>query len=82
MGFEVRVTILGHIQRGGTPSAFDRLLATRLGVRAVEALCNGEHGVMVGLQRGEITTVPLEQVTGRQRQASLADYEVAQVLAR
>ncbi len=82
IGFEVRVTILGHIQRGGTPSAFDRLLATRLGVKAVEALYGGEHGVMVGLQGRKITTVPLEQVTSRQRQANLAYYEMARILAQ
>jgi len=76
------VTILGHIQRGGTPSAFDRLLATRLGVKAVEALCEGKHGVMVGLQGREIATVPLEQVTSKQRQANLAYYEMAQILAQ
>jgi 6-phosphofructokinase 1 len=67
VGFDVRVTILGHVQRGGRPSAFDRLLATRLGVAAVNELVAGNSGVMVGLRGGEIGTVPLEEVTSCQR---------------
>ncbi|MFN2145688.1 MAG: 6-phosphofructokinase, partial [Anaerolineales bacterium] len=59
LGFHTRVTILGHIQRGGSPTAFDRLLATRLGVKAVEALVAGESEKMVGLKSGEMVLVPL-----------------------
>jgi 6-phosphofructokinase 1 len=62
IGFDLRVTSLGHIQRGGAPGAFDRLLATRLGAAAVDALRRGEHGVLAGLVRGEITTTPLAEV--------------------
>lgn len=62
VGFSTRVTILGHIQRGGRPTAFDRLLSTRLGVNAVEALMNGETDKMVGLQSGGTVLVPLEEV--------------------
>ncbi len=58
-GFESRVTVLGHLQRGGTPSAFDRVLATRLGVRAADAVAAGESGVMVAVQGEAIVTVPL-----------------------
>ena len=58
-GFETRVTILGHIQRGGTPTAFDRVLATRFGVAAIEAVHDGEFGCMVALQSGQIIRVPL-----------------------
>src|SRR5579875_471679 len=58
-GFESRVTILGHIQRGGTPTAFDRVLATRFGVAAVEAVHDGAFDQMVALQGGEIVRVPL-----------------------
>lgn len=54
LGFELRVTTLGHVQRGGAPSAFDRLLATRLGAAATEHLAQAEHGVMVGLLNGRI----------------------------
>lgn len=67
IGFEVRVTILGHVQRGGRPTAFDRLLATRFGVTAVEKLLAGEHGVMVALDQEDIITRKLEEVIGRQR---------------
>src|SRR5207248_6206887 len=60
-GFETRVTILGHIQRGGTPTAFDRVLATRFGVAAIEAVHDGAFGSMVALQAGHIVRVPLEE---------------------
>jgi 6-phosphofructokinase 1 len=58
-GVELRVTVLGHVQRGGIPTAHDRLLATRLGVEAVEAALRGESGVLVSSQPPEIRTVPL-----------------------
>ncbi len=67
IGFEVRVTILGHVQRGGRPTAFDRLLATRFGVAAVEKLLAGEHGVMVALDQDDMVTLKLEEVIGKQR---------------
>jgi 6-phosphofructokinase 1 len=60
-GFETRVTILGHIQRGGTPTAFDRVLATRFGIAAIEAVHDGAFGQMVALRAGEIVRVPLEE---------------------
>jgi len=82
VGFEVRMTILGHIQRGGSPLAFDRLLASRMGIKAVECLVNGEHGVMVGLNGREITPVPLEEVTTKHRAASMEYYEMADMLSR
>lgn len=78
--FEVRLTILGHLQRGGRPSAFDRLLATRMGVRAVELLLDGQQGQMVGLMGREIMTIPLVNACSQQRQANLAYYEMAQML--
>jgi 6-phosphofructokinase 1 len=58
-GFEARITILGHIQRGGSPTAFDRVLATRFGVAAVEAIHDGAFGTMVALASGQIVRVPL-----------------------
>jgi 6-phosphofructokinase 1 len=70
VGFDVRVTILGHVQRGGRPSAFDRLLSTRLGVAAVNELLAGNSGVMVGLNGRKIGTVPLETATSRQREVN------------
>ena len=58
-GYETRVMILGHLQRGGTPTSFDRVLATRMGIRAAEAALAGDHGVMVSCRGPEITLVPL-----------------------
>lgn len=63
-GYETRVTILGHIQRGGTPTAFDRVLATRFGVAAIDAVHDGDFGKMVALQAGEIVRVPLTEGVG------------------
>jgi 6-phosphofructokinase 1 len=82
VGFEVRVTILGHIQRGGSPTAFDRLLATRMGVKAVDYLVNGTCGVMVGLDGREMAPVSLEDVTSKTKSANLEYYALADVLSR
>jgi 6-phosphofructokinase 1 len=82
LGFELRATILGHVQRGGTPGAFDRLLATRLGAAAVERLATGERGVLVGLLQGQITTTPLTEVVANKKPLDLTLLELAQVLAR
>ncbi len=59
--YEVRVSVLGHVQRGGSPSCFDRVLASRLGVKAVESLLDGKSNVMVGLVKDEITLTPLNK---------------------
>ncbi len=64
-GFDTRVTILGHIQRGGTPTAFDRVLATRFGIAAIEAVHDEAYGQMVALQAGEIVRVPLAEAVGQ-----------------
>jgi 6-phosphofructokinase 1 len=82
VGFEVRVTILGHITRGGSPTAFDRMLATRMGVQASTKLMAGERDKMVALSGREIVAVPLEDVISRQRQPNLEYHEMAQMLAR
>jgi 6-phosphofructokinase 1 len=83
VGFEIRLTILGHIQRGGSPTAYDRLLATRMGVDAVNRLLSGESGVMVARTgRGQTTTVPLEEVTTKSRLISDEYYDLADVLAK
>ncbi len=81
-GFEVRITILGHVQRGGKPSHFDRLLATRMGVAAVEALREGKCGYMTALQGRKIVLIPLEEVVQNERQANLEYYRIAQMLAK
>jgi 6-phosphofructokinase 1 len=82
VGFTTRVTILGHIQRGGAPTAFDRLLAARMGSAAVTALMEGKTDLMVGLQGREMMLIPLNEVIGKQRQANLEYYEMAKELAR
>lgn len=60
-GYETRVTILGHVQRGGTPTPFDRVLASRYGIAAIEAVHDGAFGQMVALQANEIVRVPLAE---------------------
>jgi len=82
VGFHTRVTILGHIQRGGHPTAFDRVLAARMGSKAVELLLGSESNVMVGLQGMDITSIPLDEVTSHTRPTALAYYEMAKMLAR
>lgn len=66
-GIETRVTVLGHLQRGGAPSPFDRILATRFGVKAVEMAVNGEFGKMACLRTPDIKAVPLEEAVAEQR---------------
>jgi 6-phosphofructokinase 1 len=63
-GFEVRVTVLGHVQRGGSPNEFDRVLATRYGYHAAELVIAGNFGRMVSLQGTEMTSIPLKWVEG------------------
>jgi len=78
-GLETRVTVLGHLQRGGSPSAFDRLWATRLGVAAVDLVHEGRLGVMVGVQGNLIQPVPVRDTVGRMKTVDLSLYELAQV---
>lgn len=74
-GIETRVTILGHVQRGGTPTAFDRVLATRYGVGAADAAADGDWGSMVALQSDRIVRVRLDEVAGRIRPVDLELYD-------
>ena len=82
LGYELRVTVLGHVQRGGAPGAFDRLLGTKLGAGAVEALARGEHGVLVGQIKGEVVTTPLSEVAERKKPIDPKLFELAKVLAQ
>jgi 6-phosphofructokinase 1 len=82
LGFELRVTTLGHVQRGGAPGAFDRLLATRLGAAATEHLAQGEHGVLMGLLKGEIAATSLAEVVANKKPLDLRLLELARVLAK
>jgi ATP-dependent phosphofructokinase / diphosphate-dependent phosphofructokinase len=79
-GFDTRVTVLGHVQRGGTPTAFDRVLATRFGVAAIEAVHDGGFGTMVALRADEIVRVPLAEAVGQLKTVDPALYHgVAEV---
>ena len=66
-GYESRVVQIGHVQRGGTPTAYDRILSTRFGLAAVDALHNGAVGHMVALRSSQVTTVPLSEVVNKKR---------------
>ena len=78
-GFETRVTVLGHIQRGGTPTAFDRVLATRFGVAAIDAVHDDGFGQMVALQAGSIVRVSLEAAVGELKTVDPELVDVAEV---
>jgi 6-phosphofructokinase 1 len=78
-GFESRVTILGHVQRGGTPVAYDRVLATRFGVAAMDAASGGRFGVMVGLRGTAIVEVPLEDALAQSKLLDPTLYETAEL---
>ena len=77
LGIETRVTILGHVQRGGSPTAFDRILATRFGVAAVELVHAGEFGKMVALQGNRIISIPLESAVNLLKKVDDDFYELA-----
>lgn len=82
IGFELRATILGHVQRGGSPTAYDRLLATRLGAGAVDALVRGETNVLIGMNQSKLTTTPLKDVVGKTKSIDPELFELAKVLER
>ncbi|MCG3159102.1 MAG: ATP-dependent 6-phosphofructokinase [Acidobacteria bacterium] len=82
LGFDLRVTTLGHVQRGGAPGAFDRLLATRLAAAATERLARGEYGVLVGLLDGKIAATPLDEVVANRKTLDPGLLELAGILAK
>ncbi|HEY8523338.1 MAG TPA: 6-phosphofructokinase [Acidimicrobiales bacterium] len=77
-GFETRAIVLGHVQRGGTPTAFDRVLATRFGIAAIDAVHDGAFGTMVALRAGDIVRVPLAEATAELKLIDPKIYEVAE----
>ena len=80
---EIRSVVLGHIQRGGTPSGRDRVLASRMAAKAVEVLNKGEGGVMVGIERNEMVTHTLEETCSVEKRKSIEkDYELALLLSK
>ena len=78
-GYEARVTILGHVQRGGTPNAYDRVLGTRFGVAAVDAITRGDTGMMVALRGTEVLPVPLAEALAEPKLLDPRFYETAEV---
>jgi 6-phosphofructokinase 1 len=82
LGFELRVVKLGHVQRGGTPGVFDRLLATRMGAAATECITRNEFAVLVGVKRSEIATTPLAEVIGKRKNLDPHLLSLARVLAQ
>lgn len=80
LGFELRTTRLGYVQRGGNPGAFDRILASRLGAAATDALAKGDFGVLKGLVKGEIQSTPLEVVVNTKKQIDPNLFELAEIL--
>ena len=78
-GKEARCTVLGHIQRGGTPTAFDRVLATRFGIHAIDAVHDGVFGVMVALQGTQITRVPIADATSQLKLVPAERYAEAEI---
>jgi 6-phosphofructokinase 1 len=82
LGFSIRTTILGHVQRGGAPTAFDRLLATRIGTAAIRELEAGRSGVLLGLACGEIVATPYSEVVRNKKALDLSILETAEKLAR
>jgi 6-phosphofructokinase 1 len=82
LGFGLRVTKLGHVQRGGSPGVADRLLATRLGAAAVEALARSQHGVLIGLLQNRVAATPFADVVASKKPLDQELLALAQVLAR
>jgi 6-phosphofructokinase 1 len=80
LGFHMRVTVLGHVQRGGAPSAYDRILGTRLGAAAIEGLLNGKSGHVAGILGGAIAYTPLEDAVCEQRRIDDRLYELAGIM--
>jgi 6-phosphofructokinase 1 len=78
-GFETRAVVLGHLQRGGSPTVFDRLLATRLGVRAADMIKEGKYGYMSALQGNKIVDVPLSEAVSKMKTVDPALYQLAEV---
>ncbi|MGB9791605.1 MAG: 6-phosphofructokinase [Thermacetogeniaceae bacterium] len=80
-GLETRITILGHLQRGGTPTALDRMIASRMGAAAVDLLRSGETGKMVGIVEGRIQATDLAEVVGQKKRIDREMWELAGILA-
>ena len=79
--FDARVTILGHLQRGGSPTAKDRILASKMGVTAIEALSEGQRNVMIGIKNGDYVYVPFKRAIAHSQQMDLKDVDLVRILS-
>jgi 6-phosphofructokinase 1 len=79
--YSIRVTVLGHIQRGGSPSAYDRVLASRMGVGAIEALLDDQQNVMIGIQNNEIVYVPFSKAIKNEKKVNAALFDIVDILS-
>ena len=79
--FDARVTILGHLQRGGSPTAKDRILASKMGATAIEALTEGQRNVMIGIKNGELVYVPFKKAVAHTSQLDLKDLDIVKILS-
>lgn len=80
IGFALRVTVLGHIQRGGTPTFVDRFMGSQLGAAATDCIERGKFGVLAGRIQGEVHTTPLEEVVGKKKELDMKLFELARIL--
>ena len=79
--FDARVTILGHLQRGGSPTAKDRILASKMGAMAIEALSEGQRNVMIGIKNGELVYVPFKKAIAHSQQMDLKALDIVKILS-
>lgn len=79
--YDARVTILGHIQRGGSPTAFDRILASRMGEGAIEALMEGQRNVMIGIENGRIVYVPFSKAVKHHKEINRSKLDLVKILS-
>ncbi|MEG0499311.1 MAG: 6-phosphofructokinase, partial [Alistipes sp.] len=79
--YDARVTILGHIQRGGSPTAMDRILASRMGEAAIEAIMEGQRNVMIGIQNGRIDYVPFSKAIKHNKTINRDDIDLVKILS-
>jgi 6-phosphofructokinase 1 len=79
LNVETRVVVLGHLQRGGSPTAFDRVLATRFGIAAIDMVHEGKFGYMTAIKGNRIVSVPLKEVVGKRKTVDLELYDIASV---
>ena len=79
--FDARVTILGHIQRGGSPTAIDRILASRMGEAAIEALMEGQRNVMIGIKNGQMVYVPFPKAVRHDKTIDRVSLDLVKILS-